>query len=110
MAISNTFKTPTMVINGVATPTNRNQWAKLKLSAEDYAKYLAAAVREEAIWAAAEAAGEIERKPIYETIGDKVHVVGSTTIFHSGMGVASDAEFHAFYQQFLDDPDLTWPA
>ena len=104
------FKSPTMVVDGKVTVVTRDAWAKIKLSAEDYAKYQAAVVRENAIWAQAESSGEIERTPIFEVQANGTRkVIGTTTGFHQGFGVPGDVEFHAFYQQFLADPDLTWP-
>jgi hypothetical protein len=110
MAISTTFKTPTMVIDGETRTVNRTQWAKLKLSAEDFAKYQAAETREELLWAEAEKAGDVERVPQFEVRDGKRYFIGTTTVFHQGFGIPGDVEYHEFYQQYLDDPDLTWPA
>ena len=106
-----TLKTPTMVVNGQSVLTTKDEWAKIKLSAEDYARYQSSSIREDAIWAEAETAGEITRTPLYETKSNGVRkLIGYSVTFHSGFGVAGDSEFYDFYQQFLNDPDLTWPA
>ena len=103
------FKSPTMVVDGKVTVVTRDAWAKIKLSAEDYAKYQDAVVRENAIWAQAESSGEIERTPIFEVKENGTRkVIGTQTVLHN-FAIASDSEFHVFYQQFLADPDLTWP-
>lgn len=106
-----TFKLPTLVINGVSSTVTIDQWAQAKLSAEDYAKFTAAAERNRAIASEAEAEGEIERTYMFETLpSGKKKLVGSVTQLNTGFGPAMDVEFTEFHEQFLSDPDLTWPA
>lgn len=103
------FKSPTMVINGKVTIVTRDEWAQIKLSAEDYAKYQAALVREKAIWDEAKSSGEVELIPILEVQANGIRkVVGTQTVLNN-FAIPSDVEFQTFYQQFLSDPDLTWP-
>ena len=103
------FKSPTMVIDGKVTIVTRDQWAKIKLSAEDYAKYQTALARETAIWDEAKADGEVELIPIFEVQANGTRkVVGTQTVLNN-FAIPSDVEFQTFYQQFLADPDLTWP-
>ena len=108
MAFEGTYLAPTMVINDTVTRVTREIWAQRKLSAEDFAKFTAALAREEAIWAAEEASGNVTRTPIFETVDGKSRYVGSTTTLTTH--VESDAEFAEFMRQYLSDPDVTWPA
>jgi hypothetical protein len=103
------FKSPTMIVDGKVTMVTRDRWAQIKLSAEDYAKYQTALVREKAIWDEATANGEVELIPMIETQANGVRkIVGTQTVLNN-FAIPSDSEFQTFYQQFLADPDLTWP-
>lgn len=98
MTYTGTFSTPQMEINGALTNITPEIWAKKTLSAENYALFIAARQREDALWDAAMAAGTVVRTPT----PDGIQVTMTET-------VASDAEYADFMTQMLNDPAVTWP-
>ena len=103
-----TFKFPSKTIDGVVTLLQIDTWAQLTLSADDYAKFQAATIRNKII---SEEAIINNTFIVESSYADDAHtIVNGWTIPNSENSPRVDGEWLTFWEQYIADKTLTWPA
>ena len=104
-----TFKFPSKTINGVITILSLEDWAQLTLSADDYAKFQAAGIRNQVIYE--EAAANNNPFTAVPSYADDAHtIVNGWTLTDADTAAPTDREWLPFWEQYIADKTLTWPA
>jgi hypothetical protein len=103
MSFSILVNKPHMLVDGTLQIITPSYWAMQKLSAEDQDKFIAARTRNDLIWAAATAAGQVQTTPIIEGMPDVLEVQFNDSV------IQYDPEYVVFMNQMLADSDVTWP-
>jgi len=103
MTFSILVNKPHMLVDGAVRVITCLEWATQKLSAEDLAKFIAAQVREQAIWSTMQTEGQVVVNT--DIAGDPAVM----EVQFNDSFITGDSEYAAFMNQMLADTDVTWP-
>ena len=108
------FKLPSKTINGNVIMLTLEEWAQLTLSSDDYTTYQAAQVRNDAIMQTAIDASVIVITDLNVSVTDETGNIIITSIGNSITDDVAippnDSIWLGYWDQYVADSTLTWPA